>query len=611
MKQIFILTSLLLLTAVAFSQVDSLRYVDFHIHTTMKNYYRDVPAPDSIYSRSFLIEQYRTNPNWNWDGTKHRGGKPFAPGRNFSGFYGRNSRPEASWDLIAAMNPRPRVLCTSITPIEKRFVSNMRVPVLMLYPRIRLVNKLLVTRLDEHRQEVIHKGSSFNELMAEVEYLRSQPSNPKTGKQDVRLVNDAADLQAAIRNNETGLVLTIEGAHSLMGNNTIGKEFDTTFGINAGNIDEIYRNVDSLKKMTPHVFFMTFSHMSWNAMCGQAKSLDMKNPIVRFLLGHHSEDKRFRNIAAKRFTTKIGDTAVTFRRKDDAIAVNPCACTDERKAAYKLFGWEVLDSLLDNRNGQHRILIDLRHMAIQGRQQYIRLVERYRLGGDTIPIVISHAAVNGKTREQASFFGSCPFADRYLEVSNPEKFYRLYGPCMPPDVPRVDISKTGWFHPFSINLYDEEIAAVYRSGGIIGITLEERVLGTGRHNYTKAHLKELKNAYQRWPGKDRFCFEELQKLEPFMRNLLYIVDHSGHAGAPESWRHVALGSDFDGMIDPIDVCASPEDIPKFYEMLCNYVPVFARDILGRPDLLAGQDIKMLMNMLFYTNGEAFIYKHFK
>lgn len=605
----------------ACAQADSMRYVDFHMHSSMKNYYRDVPHPDSMLnSKTFWAT---IDSPGNWDGIHHRNRRRFAKGRKFSGFYGRNSRPEASWDLISGMKHPPQVLCTSITPIEKKFTSEHFVHLGLFGFKLpaRFINKLLVTRLPGKRQKVIYEGTSFDELMAEIEYMKKQLPNPKPGKDDVRLVTDAADLRKAINEHQTALVLTVEGAHSLHGEHTVGKEFDTTFGLDESGFAELSKNVETLKHLPNHVFFMTFSHMSWNALCGQAKSLDMKNKLIRHLLGFNSDDKRFRRVAAERYSVNIDDSVKEYHRADDAFAIDPCKCNDPVIRQRKIYGLEVLRMLLDSSGGQHRILIDMRHLAVEGRKQYIDTVMSHRNDmRDTIPLIVSHAAVSGKTYEQASLYGKCPFQDRYLEVQHPKKFYSLYKPCLinrKDTIPEIKLEKSGWFHPFSINLYDEEIECVYESGGIIGITLEERVLGTGRYNYSRKHYDTLRKAFKSWPlmrgqadaGKS---YKELKIMEPFMRNLLYILRHSGSPGVIKSWEHIAIGSDWDGMIDPLDVCASPEDLPHFYSLLEYYLPLYAR-LYGNEDLLLPQayTTQQLLNRLFFENGEKFILKHFK
>ncbi len=478
--------------------------------------------------------------------------------------------------------------------------------------RIRFINKLFVTKLDIPRQKVVYEGGSFDELMAEYTYMCMQPANPEPGGRNVRLVKDIDDLRLANKNHETGLILTIEGAHSLMGKAQVPyeHEFSSTFGLNDRSIQEIYDHVNTLKNLDHHVFFMTLSHMTWNPISPQSKSLDMKSPFVRWILGYESNTTKFRHIVFEKYNNKIVDTIFSYYRTAKSARENPCSCDDPVVHSTKGYGWNVVKMLLDSTHGQHRILIDMRHMDPQARFGYIDYVKEQRAKGDTIPLIVSHAAVNGKNYAQSKLMGCCPFADRYPEVSNPKKFYRQHKQCLSPanGGPMI-MANAGWFHPWSINLFDEEIKDVYDSRGIIGITLEERVLGTGRPNYTRAYYRRLRHFFGPLCPTEA-SFRELKTLEPFMRNLLYIVAHSGHAGNIESWNHVGIGSDFDGMIDPLNVCPTVRDIPHLYALLEKYLEAYAR-FQNSSDLLAHRPVDVLLKKLFYENGEGFIAANYK
>lgn len=181
----------------------------------------------------------------------------------------------------------------------------------------------------------------------------------------------------------------------------------------------------------------------------------------------------------------------------------------------------------------------MKHMDVQARAQYINFVNtwnaRISKEEDRIPLIISHAAVSGKNFKQLELTGTCPYGDRYSEILYPKFFYdSLNFHCISSFQDSLLLKNIGWFHPFSINMYDEEIKSVYASSGIIGITLEERVLGTGKSNYNNVHYKKL----YRFLRNKNYTEEDIWKLritEPFMRNLLYILEKSGYANEPKSW----------------------------------------------------------------------------
>jgi microsomal dipeptidase-like Zn-dependent dipeptidase len=187
----------------------------------------------------------------------------------------------------------------------------------------------------------------------------------------------------------------------------------------------------------------------------------------------------------------------------------------------------------------------------------------------------------------------------------------------------------------SNNLFDEEIEAVYETKGIIGITLEERALGGGVYKRIGDYQSGAYN-YQHLPAGQQsiYCFadrnlqtyfsdkiadpirlkDSLAMAEPFMRNLFYIVEHSKPHGTAcckdiSCWEQVSIGSDFDGIINPIDICPTAASIPGFYQFLCRSYPFFEA-YLKKAHLRFGQSPETLLKLVFYKNGERFILSHF-
>ena len=194
------------------------------------------------------------------------------------------------------------------------------------------------------------------------------------------------------------------------------------------------------------------------------------------------------------------------------------------------------------------------------------------------------------------------------------------------------MSKAGWFHPMSNNLYDEEIAAAYETRGIIGICLEERALGggkrlkTGRYRGGSANYKDetmpslydtaadrvFNRFFAGYHGNMLSLKDSLAMAEPFVRNLFYIVEHSGYAKNDTSWMHVALGSDLDGYINPIDLCPTAASYPGFYQFLCRTLPFFGAYIWNKEAdaYFCHQKPEVLLDNVFYKNGERFIKTYF-
>ena len=92
-----------------------------------------------------------------------------------------------------------------------------------------------------------------------------------------------------------------------------------------------------------------------------------------------------------------------------------------------------------------------------------------------------------------------------------------------------------------------------------------------------------------------------------------------------SWRNICLGSDLDGLIDPINICSSASSYPFFKEKLEILIPLFlhirknfeVQDKLlghyrGYNDYFPDQSlsVRMALDRVFYTNLYEFTAKHF-
>lgn len=180
-------------------------------------------------------------------------------------------------------------------------------------------------------------------------------------------------------------------------------------------------------------------------------------------------------------------------------------------------GKEVLDILLDDTEGD-RILIDMKHLSVKGRTE---LVELRRKKYKNLPLIISHGACNGLPNAQTSF-------SKYPELGN--------------DMSRGDI-----------NFYDDEIVELARSGGIMGLQLDERrIASEERLKQTKGSLFLNKKMHYR----SQLVWNQIQYIAELLdTNDLF------------AWDCIALGSDYDGIVDPINTFWTFEE----YTDLKSYV----------------------------------------
>jgi microsomal dipeptidase-like Zn-dependent dipeptidase len=335
------------------------------------------------------------------------------------------------------------------------------------------------------------------------------------------------------------IILTIEGGHNLQ---------TQTSGNNAG-ID-VVDNLRSLKSSGRRYFFMSMAHLEQNLLCTHAYNIK----IVR--------DNKF--MPAGKGLTPLGRDVITEALRQP-----------------------------------NRILIDIKHMSLKARQEYYDML-RQNYSSENIPIIMSHGGVTGVSWNNRRV-ATCRVVDHmWIKV----KHYKRQG-----------LMGTKFF-PRSINIYDEEIIKILDSNGLIGLNLDEKILGVKQRGQAQPveyfskddcscsdfivsstgydglqepveppttfetgmealkdilinYLSELyNNPEQDWEldlrhieqqythlltemvEEERLALTFDNAIKHLCNNILHIVE----VGGAKAWKHICIGSDFDGMINPINVC---------------------------------------------------------
>lgn len=226
-------------------------------------------------------------------------------------------------------------------------------------------------------------------------------------------------------------------------------------------------------------------------------------------------------------------------------------------------GRTVISEMLSRVHGP-RILPDLKHMSARARQEFYRLRESGGFGDTEFPLLVSHGACNG------------------LEsYDNPV-------PSNRPNARRMN--------PLEINFYDDEIVRIARSGGLFALQLDERRI------VSPDILKETKTSVHR------------HKIMHYRSELLWFqVQHVAEtldASGLFAWGCMAIGSDFDGIIDPLNGFWTAEELPFLADFLerhaFNYLKN-ARWNLPENHISADQVIRRI----FSENGRVFLKNHFR
>jgi microsomal dipeptidase-like Zn-dependent dipeptidase len=233
-----------------------------------------------------------------------------------------------------------------------------------------------------------------------------------------------------------------------------------------------------------------------------------------------------------------------------------------------VWGLEMIELMMNK-----KILVDIKHMSLKARWELYTL---YNPDGDNRfkqPLICTHAGTTGLSIRDRVKYLLKPPVDKgqvyemvYLKPLS-RHFENTYHNCS------------------SINLYDEDIENIFLSGGIIGLSFDQRILGFAdesvipdltvphdleyiSHQESEFFLGPQPTALPVWPNDDNvWAAEDFAGLDPslyiethrrFLVNniihLLWVADKSSSVNILDAAKQICIGTDFDGLINAIDCC---------------------------------------------------------
>ncbi|MDH3650440.1 MAG: dipeptidase [Saprospiraceae bacterium] len=311
----------------------------------------------------------------------------------------------------------------------------------------------------------------------------------------LKIVSNFNEYIDVVKNREKTIagILTIEGGHALMQlpkHSLIQKEYHELAPEDQDFIRRKYMlNIDKIKGVNTSKGFDK-RHTPF--------FISLVHMYNNFLAGH-----------AKSYKEGTG----LFPGMDDFL--------DQEAAMYdgiSPLGFNVIERLLKRTPNERRILIDVKHMSLASRKAYYKIIEGKRQQNDPIPIIFSHGGVNG--------FNNGRFRGADFNADDTH----------------------GYVSHWSINLYNEDIQAIFDSDGLIGLAPHEGRMPGGE---AIAMFKEIKRAIN-WNDHRKAQYEMFLRQEYvrlFVTNLLHIVSTINKRKA---WDHICIGSDYDGIMNPFN-----------------------------------------------------------
>lgn len=267
---------------------------------------------------------------------------------------------------------------------------------------------------------------------------------------------------------------------------------------------------------------------------------------------------------------------------------------------------------------EKNILLDLKHTSLFARKQ----LYDFRIGENDWPIVCTHTGLTGiKKENRGKYFLSKSNEGGHLLVRHYKPAGYILGTS---------------FNPCTINLYDEDVFEIVLSGGLIGLSMDQRILGTPEawmmtdNNVADIYEEEIispgeraffTNVVNGSPGnsdiiKPNDITADDQRDWPrfharhFMNQVFHlfkIADQFNYNKATMAQR-ICIGSDFDGMINPVDTCQNVTKLEGFKKYLTDNFKEWEKDFTEVTGIKISSSItpKKLMDNIFYQNGVDFL-----
>ena len=236
-------------------------------------------------------------------------------------------------------------------------------------------------------------------------------------------------------------------------------------------------------------------------------------------------------------------------------------------------GKTVIRALLKNEfdgNGKNAppIYIDVKHMSRLSREQYYLMLDT-EFSEMEIPVIASHAGVTGLNK--------------------------------PGGITVSQAAKEGLYMPDPINFFDDELLRIEKSRGLFGIQLDERRIGS-------------KTALNRARGNIRkrdILYAWAKLVWNQVRHIAEVLDSEQRF----SWGIQTLGTDFDGIIDPINgywTSASFDDLDDYLlKHAYNYLKEVNQKCPLANDFNRNINPEEVVDRIMTTNGVDFLAKFYK
>ncbi|OQP59672.1 hypothetical protein A3860_36495 [Niastella vici] len=281
------------------------------------------------------------------------------------------------------------------------------------------------------------------------------------------------------------------------------------------------------------------------------------------------------------------------------------------------------------------ICVDTKHMSYQSRLHLRTAIDANGFH-NVQPLVCTHTGFTGIPFRQWANFITRKMPDKQAVYVELAKSMQVKNMPSRPGAPAFNMS--------SINLFDEEIAWIVQHGGMIGLSLDRRIIGyVGKHDddptgrdpnstfivdkefisaaewtaleipdvaigkavneddcMTMAELEE--SADGSIPARDEFFFDHVLLQ---LKHYLQVCIDAGIA-LETAQQHICMGSDFDGLINPFINMPTVKDMDELKTYIRRNFGFFLKNLEDSKSWASRLDVDKFTEDLFYNNGFNYV-----
>lgn len=265
-------------------------------------------------------------------------------------------------------------------------------------------------------------------------------------------------------------------------------------------------------------------------------------------------------------------------------------------------GMRLIETALTYDKDYYPMIIDVKHMSVESRKDFYKL---RREKFPDVPITASHVGCTGISWDQVP---------SYIQNVHAPLFNKRKCNLVSYTKPEGILQGTE-FNPWSINLYDEDIAEILLSGGMIGLSLDQRILGCGeiaREKMSKAETFEgIRIEYPliaKDPDEGDLIPDAELHFRHFCNTIFHIVEVAKRTenGKVNAWERLVIGSDFDGLIDAVDFCVNGKEYRNIEQYMKAKLPALALEA----GIELPADVNTLITDILYNNADNFLKRYY-